>query len=155
MANFQVKLGGEWKDYPEDEDKIIKRAFSEGKENCKITREGATYKIDFRSTPMVQRNLSSGKEREVRPPFRMQLLAATKAAAGTVAVAVVTEISMTLAEKVASTTATTIVDDSADDDAVDAAGVPVAVEDDADDRFLQECDGAAGGLIECLADLDF
>jgi len=30
MAHFQVKLGGEWKDYSSTEDKILKRAFMAG-----------------------------------------------------------------------------------------------------------------------------
>eukprot|EP00403_Amphidinium_massartii_P023793 CAMPEP_0178398606 /NCGR_PEP_ID=MMETSP0689_2-20121128/14859_1 /TAXON_ID=160604 /ORGANISM="Amphidinium massartii, Strain CS-259" /LENGTH=338 /DNA_ID=CAMNT_0020019373 /DNA_START=84 /DNA_END=1100 /DNA_ORIENTATION=- len=68
MAKFQVELAGEWKDYKKDEDKILKRAFLSGFPNCKFTLRGATYEYNFRR--MVQKNLTSGKERKIRAPYR-------------------------------------------------------------------------------------
>eukprot|EP00421_Protoceratium_reticulatum_P029471 CAMPEP_0168483374 /NCGR_PEP_ID=MMETSP0228-20121227/65535_1 /TAXON_ID=133427 /ORGANISM="Protoceratium reticulatum, Strain CCCM 535 (=CCMP 1889)" /LENGTH=42 /DNA_ID= /DNA_START= /DNA_END= /DNA_ORIENTATION= len=40
MAVFQVKLGGEWKDYAKDEDKILKRAYLAGFPNAKYALRG-------------------------------------------------------------------------------------------------------------------
>eukprot|EP00403_Amphidinium_massartii_P022454 CAMPEP_0178398122 /NCGR_PEP_ID=MMETSP0689_2-20121128/14611_1 /TAXON_ID=160604 /ORGANISM="Amphidinium massartii, Strain CS-259" /LENGTH=299 /DNA_ID=CAMNT_0020018877 /DNA_START=100 /DNA_END=999 /DNA_ORIENTATION=- len=68
MAKFQVELSGMWKDYARDEDKILKRAFLAGFPNCKFTLRGATYEYNFRS--MLQKNLTTGKERKIRAPFR-------------------------------------------------------------------------------------
>eukprot|EP00403_Amphidinium_massartii_P021103 CAMPEP_0178399566 /NCGR_PEP_ID=MMETSP0689_2-20121128/15345_1 /TAXON_ID=160604 /ORGANISM="Amphidinium massartii, Strain CS-259" /LENGTH=293 /DNA_ID=CAMNT_0020020345 /DNA_START=83 /DNA_END=964 /DNA_ORIENTATION=+ len=70
MSKFQVKLAGEWKDYARDEDKILKRAFLAGFPNCKFTLRGATYEYNFRR--MLQKNLTSGKEREIRAPHKWQ-----------------------------------------------------------------------------------
>eukprot|EP00403_Amphidinium_massartii_P035107 CAMPEP_0178433042 /NCGR_PEP_ID=MMETSP0689_2-20121128/32701_1 /TAXON_ID=160604 /ORGANISM="Amphidinium massartii, Strain CS-259" /LENGTH=295 /DNA_ID=CAMNT_0020055057 /DNA_START=81 /DNA_END=968 /DNA_ORIENTATION=+ len=68
MAKFQVELSGMWKDYARDEDKILKRAFLAGFPNCKFTLRGATYEYNFRR--MLQKNLSTGKERKIRAPHR-------------------------------------------------------------------------------------
>ncbi|KAL9139586.1 putative conserved tandem protein 4 [Amphidinium carterae] len=68
MAKFQVELAGEWKDYVKDEDKILKRAFLAGFPNCKFTLRGATYEYNF--LRMVQKNLTSGKERKIRAPHK-------------------------------------------------------------------------------------
>jgi len=70
MSKFQVELAGEWKDYARDEDKILKRAFLAGFPNCKFTLRGATYEYNFRR--MLQKNLTSGKERKIRAPYRWQ-----------------------------------------------------------------------------------
>jgi hypothetical protein len=43
MAKFQVKLGGEWKDYSNQEDKILKRAFMAGFPNAKFQHRGQKY----------------------------------------------------------------------------------------------------------------
>mmetsp|Transcript_68249 Transcript_68249/g.163775 ORF Transcript_68249/g.163775 Transcript_68249/m.163775 type:complete len:271 (-) Transcript_68249:209-1021(-) len=68
MAKFQVELAGEWKDYARDEDKILKRGFLAGFPNCKFTLRGATYEYNFQR--MVQKNLTTGKERKIRAPYR-------------------------------------------------------------------------------------
>mmetsp|Transcript_38392 Transcript_38392/g.88631 ORF Transcript_38392/g.88631 Transcript_38392/m.88631 type:complete len:274 (-) Transcript_38392:100-921(-) len=68
MAKFQVELAGDWKDYQQDEDKILKRAFLAGFPNCKFTLRGASYEYNF--VNMVQKNLTSGKERKIRAPFK-------------------------------------------------------------------------------------
>jgi len=68
MAKFQVALAGEWKDYAKDEDKILKRAYLAGFPNCKFTLRGATYEYNF--LRMVQKNLTSGKERMIRAPHK-------------------------------------------------------------------------------------
>eukprot|EP00403_Amphidinium_massartii_P028788 CAMPEP_0178399914 /NCGR_PEP_ID=MMETSP0689_2-20121128/15521_1 /TAXON_ID=160604 /ORGANISM="Amphidinium massartii, Strain CS-259" /LENGTH=275 /DNA_ID=CAMNT_0020020697 /DNA_START=68 /DNA_END=895 /DNA_ORIENTATION=+ len=68
MAKFQVELAGDWKDYAKDEDKILKRAFLAGFPNCKFTLRGATYEYNFKR--MIQKNLSSGKERKIRAPYK-------------------------------------------------------------------------------------
>jgi len=66
MAKFQVKLGGDFKDYNNDEDKILKRAYMAGFPNAKFTLRGQNYVYDFRR--MVQVNRESGKERSIRQP---------------------------------------------------------------------------------------
>jgi len=70
MANFQVQLSGEWKDYGRQEDKILKRAFMAGFSYAKFQLRGQSYSYDFRR--MVQTNRDSGKERSIRKPLRWQ-----------------------------------------------------------------------------------
>jgi len=65
---FQVKLSGDWKDYAADEDKILKRAFLAGFPNCKYSLRGQKYEVNFQK--MSQKNVSSGKERDIRPPYK-------------------------------------------------------------------------------------
>jgi len=65
---FQVKLSGDWKDYAVDEDKILKRAYLAGFPNARYKLRGQSYEIDFKN--MKQKNQASGKDREIRPPFR-------------------------------------------------------------------------------------
>lgn len=67
-SKFQVKLGGEWKDYGGDEDKILKRAYLAGFPNAKYKLRGQQYAIDFKE--MTQKNLGSGKGRSIRPPYK-------------------------------------------------------------------------------------
>jgi len=64
--SFQVKLGGEWKDYEGQEDKILKRAFMAGFPNAKFELRGQHYMYDFKT--MKQKNEGSGKERDIRQP---------------------------------------------------------------------------------------
>jgi len=65
-GHFQVKLGGEWKDYSPEEDKILKRAYMAGFPNTKFSLRGQQYEYNFgRST---QTNQNTGKTREIRPP---------------------------------------------------------------------------------------
>eukprot|EP00408_Alexandrium_pacificum_P059677 CAMPEP_0171168510 /NCGR_PEP_ID=MMETSP0790-20130122/7745_1 /TAXON_ID=2925 /ORGANISM="Alexandrium catenella, Strain OF101" /LENGTH=241 /DNA_ID=CAMNT_0011633347 /DNA_START=57 /DNA_END=782 /DNA_ORIENTATION=+ len=65
---FQVKLGGAWKDYANDEDKILKRAYLAGFPNAKYSLRGQNYEINFKM--MCQKNVKSGKERDIRPPHK-------------------------------------------------------------------------------------
>jgi len=66
MAKFQVKLGGEWKDYGNNEDKILKRAYMAGFPTAKFCLRGQSYTYDF--LKMKQINSDSGKERSIRQP---------------------------------------------------------------------------------------
>jgi len=65
-GSFQVKLGGSWKDYTNEEDKILKRAYMAGFPNTKFQLRGQKYLYDFRRSKQV--NQESGKERDIRPP---------------------------------------------------------------------------------------
>jgi len=67
---FQVKLAESWKDYDKDEDVMITRAFLVGQQHCRFTLKSARYEIDF--TKMIQINLDTGKERQIRPPPGMK-----------------------------------------------------------------------------------
>jgi len=66
--SFQVKLSGAWTDYSNDEDKILKRAYLAGFENAKYSLRGQKYECNFKA--MTQKNLQSGKVREMRPPHK-------------------------------------------------------------------------------------
>lgn len=63
---WQWYSGGSWRDYGEQEDKILKRAFVAGFPNCKFQLRGQQYTYDF--DEMIQVNVSTGKERRIRPP---------------------------------------------------------------------------------------
>jgi len=65
-SQFQVKLGGEWKDYSKQEDRILKRAFLAGFPNARYSLRGQKYECNFQR--MAQKNVASGKVREMRPP---------------------------------------------------------------------------------------
>jgi hypothetical protein len=65
-TQFQVKLGGEWTDYSKQEDRILKRAFLAGFPNARYSFRGQKYECNF--AKMSQRNVTSGKAREMRPP---------------------------------------------------------------------------------------
>jgi len=65
---FQIKLGGEFKDFAPKEDKLLKQAFLSGFPNAKYQSRGQKYEVDFKR--MVQRNIQSGKERDMRPPHK-------------------------------------------------------------------------------------
>jgi hypothetical protein len=70
MAKFQVTLGGDWKDYCNQEDKILKRAYMAGFPRAKFHLRGQDYFYDFRK--MVQINKDSGRERKIRQPKKWQ-----------------------------------------------------------------------------------
>lgn len=65
---FQVKLSGEWKDYAADEDKILKRAYLAGFPNARYTLRKQKYEVNFKD--MEQKNLATGKVRQIRPPYK-------------------------------------------------------------------------------------
>jgi len=67
MSHFQVQLSGEWKNYEGQEDTILKRAYMAGFPNAKYGLRGRRYQVDFKR--MMQKNLESGKERQIRPPY--------------------------------------------------------------------------------------
>jgi len=66
MAHFQVKLGGNWQNYSNAEDKILKRAYMAGFPNAKFRYRGQNYVYDFRR--MAQINTDTRKERQIRAP---------------------------------------------------------------------------------------
>lgn len=68
VAAFQVKLGGDWKDYSKEEDKILKRAYMAGFPTAKFHLRGQDYHYDFKK--LTQINKASGKEREIRAPHK-------------------------------------------------------------------------------------
>lgn len=59
-------MGGEWKDYSNAEDKILKRAFMAGFPSVRFVHRGQSYTYDFRK--MIQINAESRKERQIRAP---------------------------------------------------------------------------------------
>jgi hypothetical protein len=65
---FQIKLGGAWKDYSQQEDKILKRSFLAGYPNARYKLRGSNYEISFEK--MTQSNQDTGKTREIRPPYK-------------------------------------------------------------------------------------
>merc|ERR1719511_550627 len=69
-ANFQVMLSGTWTDYKPTEDKILKRAYLAGFPNAKYALRGQRYEVDFKM--MKQKNMDSGKARDIRPPHKMK-----------------------------------------------------------------------------------
>lgn len=67
-SQFQVKLSGDWKDYSKDEDRVLKRAFMAGFPNARYSLRGHRYECNF--AKMTQKNLGTGKAREMRPPHK-------------------------------------------------------------------------------------
>jgi len=65
---FQVKLSGDWASYSAEEDKILKRAYLAGFPNARYSLRGHQYETDFGK--MKQKNLGTGKERQIRPPHK-------------------------------------------------------------------------------------
>mmetsp|Transcript_118114 Transcript_118114/g.314299 ORF Transcript_118114/g.314299 Transcript_118114/m.314299 type:complete len:318 (-) Transcript_118114:108-1061(-) len=68
-SKFQIKLAGDWKDYDDEEDRVLKRAYLVGLPNAKFSLRGQNYEYSFPN--MNQKNLGSGKERQIRPPKGM------------------------------------------------------------------------------------
>lgn len=65
---FQVKLAGEFKDFDAKGDKLLKQAFLSGFPNAKYSQRGQQYEVDFKK--MVQKNVTTRKEREIRQPHK-------------------------------------------------------------------------------------
>lgn len=64
-------LGGHWKDYEKEEDNVLKRAYMTGHNKAKYSiRGGQAYEYDFGR--MKQKNVESGKERDIRAPYGMK-----------------------------------------------------------------------------------
>jgi len=66
---FQIMLSGDYKDYGEEEDNILKQAYLVGQLNARFHLRGQDYEYDFKN--MSQKNLGSGKARKIRPPYGM------------------------------------------------------------------------------------
>jgi len=67
---FQVKLAGEWKNYDVAQHKILMRAYLAGFPNARYDSRGHKYEVNFKD--MLQKNVSTGKAREIRPPHRVR-----------------------------------------------------------------------------------
>mmetsp|Transcript_73375 Transcript_73375/g.215179 ORF Transcript_73375/g.215179 Transcript_73375/m.215179 type:complete len:420 (+) Transcript_73375:62-1321(+) len=65
-SRFQIRIGGQWKDYGHDEDRILKMLFKQGRKAATITLRGQEYEYDF--VALKQRNLFTGRVREIRLP---------------------------------------------------------------------------------------
>lgn len=64
---FQVKLEGQWKNYGDQENGVLTRAYMSGRQHAKFRiRGGQQYTYDF--TKMQQVNEDSGRCRDIRPP---------------------------------------------------------------------------------------
>lgn len=63
-------LGGHWKDYDKEEDNILKRVYMTGHKKAKYSLRGNNYEYDFGR--MKQKNVESGKERDIRAPHKMK-----------------------------------------------------------------------------------
>jgi hypothetical protein len=60
-------LSSEWKNYVGQEDTILKRAYLAGFPHARYALRGSRYEVDFKR--MTQKNLGTGKERQIRPPY--------------------------------------------------------------------------------------
>lgn len=68
-SRFQINLDGSWHDYEKDEDARLKRAFLVGHKKIGYTYRHTDYEYDFEKC--TQKNLGTGKERQIRPPDGM------------------------------------------------------------------------------------
>lgn len=66
-TKWQVELGGNFQDYGDEEDQILKRAYMMGQKNCKFKLRGQTYEYNFKK--MLQKNKDTDKSRKIRPPY--------------------------------------------------------------------------------------
>jgi hypothetical protein len=66
VQKWQIQLEGRWKDYEDQENAILKRAYMVGQQNVKFSLRGQHYEYNFRR--MAQKNLQTGKERRIRAP---------------------------------------------------------------------------------------
>jgi len=66
MKGEQIKLHGQWQDYDDQEDRILKRAYLVGQPNVRFHLRGQDYEYSFKT--MRQKNLKTDKERNIRPP---------------------------------------------------------------------------------------
>jgi len=64
---FQIKLDGQWKDYGDEEDKVLKRAYMVGNSEVKYCLRDQYYKYDFQNWKQI--NESTGKTRDIRRPY--------------------------------------------------------------------------------------
>ena len=69
-TKFQIELGGHFKDYDTNEDKILKRAFMAGFPKANFSIRGQEYEYDFKR--MEQHNKRTNKTRKIRQPYKMQ-----------------------------------------------------------------------------------
>jgi len=67
---FQIQLEGRWQDYNAEEDGVLKRAFLVGQPNTRFHLRGQDYEYSFET--FTQKNLSTQKERKIRPPLGMK-----------------------------------------------------------------------------------
>jgi len=72
VSKFQVQLGGKFEDYSKEEDAILKLAYLVGQPNVRFHLRGQNYEYNFKTTPMKQKNLDSGKTRDIRPPLGLR-----------------------------------------------------------------------------------
>jgi len=68
-GKWEITLAGDWNDYGAEEDGILKRAYLVGQQHAQFNLRGQDYEYDFKT--MMQNNLQSGKEREIRAPRGM------------------------------------------------------------------------------------
>mmetsp|Transcript_43463 Transcript_43463/g.68852 ORF Transcript_43463/g.68852 Transcript_43463/m.68852 type:complete len:305 (+) Transcript_43463:114-1028(+) len=64
---FQIKLDGHWKDYGDEEDRVLKRAYMVGNSEVKYCLRDQYYKYDFQNWKQI--NESTGKTRDIRRPY--------------------------------------------------------------------------------------
>mmetsp|Transcript_13161 Transcript_13161/g.32878 ORF Transcript_13161/g.32878 Transcript_13161/m.32878 type:complete len:349 (+) Transcript_13161:59-1105(+) len=67
---FQILLEGKWQDYNQEEDGVLKRAFLIGQPNTRFHLRGQDYEYNFQT--FIQKNLSTQKQRKIRPPPGMK-----------------------------------------------------------------------------------
>jgi len=67
---FQVKLSGNWRDFDPKEDQMMKRAYLLGHNEVNFMTHGQKYLYSFAAKK--QKNMSTGKEHEIRAPFGMK-----------------------------------------------------------------------------------
>jgi len=68
-GKFQIMLQGEFKDYRDEENNVLKRAYLVGQPNCFFSLRGQDYEYNF--DDMKQKNKGTGKERKFRAPQGM------------------------------------------------------------------------------------
>lgn len=66
-SKWQVQLSGQWKDYGNAEDSVMKRAYMTGQKKCRFQLRGQQYEYDFKR--MVQINKDTKKYRQIRQPY--------------------------------------------------------------------------------------
>jgi len=67
---FQVKLGGNWRDFDPKEDQQMKRAYLLGHNEVNFITRGQKYLYSFKDRK--QKNCATGKEHEIRAPHGMK-----------------------------------------------------------------------------------
>jgi hypothetical protein len=66
MTSFQVQLRGQWQDYGNREDLLLKMALIAGRTSIVLAMNGDSYECNF--DRMIQVNLRTGNERKMRAP---------------------------------------------------------------------------------------